>query len=59
MLEHLENGFAWTTLWGVAFMAFSKELVRKIGWWDERFVNGGWEDRDWVWRLKEAEFSHI
>lgn len=57
MLEHLENGFAWTTLWGVAFMAFSKELVRKIGWWDERFVNGGWEDRDWVWRLKEANLA--
>lgn len=55
MIEHLENGYAWTTFWGVAFMAFSKELVRKIGWWDERFINGGWEDRDWVYRLKIAD----
>lgn len=56
-INQLENGFAWTTFWGAAFMGFSKELVRKIGWWDERFTLGGWEDRDWLWRLREANVA--
>ena len=55
MLGHLQNGYAWTATHGIGFSAHSKELVRKIGWLDERFVNGGWEDRDWVWRFKVAD----
>jgi len=57
MINHLENGFACTGLWGVALIAFSKELVRTIGWWDERFIQGGWEDRDWTWRLRLADLA--
>lgn len=52
MIELLENGFGCVLLYSVGFMGFSKELIRKIGWWDERFILGGWEDRDWVFRLK-------
>lgn len=51
MINLLENGFSCVLLYNVGFMGFSKELVRKIGWWDERFIQG-WEDRDWVWRIK-------
>lgn len=51
MINLLENGYACVLLYNVGFMGFSKELVRKIGWWDQRFTYGGWEDRDWVWRL--------
>jgi len=51
MLNLLENGFSCVLLYNVGFMGFSKELVRQIGWWDERFIQG-WEDRDWVWRIK-------
>ncbi len=47
----LENGFACAMQWNVGFMGLSKELVRKIGWWDQRYTNGGWEDRDWVFRM--------
>jgi len=54
VINHLENGFACSLMYNVGFMGFSRELVRKIGWWDERFLNGGWEDVDWVWRLREA-----
>ena len=57
MIGHLETGHAWTALWGIGFSAHSKELVRKIGWQDERFINGGWEDRDWVWRMKIADLG--
>jgi hypothetical protein len=33
-------------------MGFSKELIRVIGWWDERFYGGGFEDDDFVLRLR-------
>jgi len=52
MISLLENGMACVLLYNVGFMGFSKELIRTIGWWDERFILGGWEDRDWVFRLK-------
>jgi hypothetical protein len=52
MINLLENGFGCVFLYAVGFMGFSKELIRSIGWWDERFTLGGWEDRDWVFRLK-------
>ena len=57
MISLLENGISCVFLHAVAFMGFSKELIRKIGWFDERFKDGGWEDRDWVWRLTEANLS--
>jgi len=56
MVSLLENGFACVLLYNVGFMGFSKELIRKIGWWDERFIQG-WEDRDWVWRLYEHDLA--
>lgn len=56
MINLLENGFACVLLYNVGFMGFSKQLIRKIGWWDERFIQG-WEDRDWVWRIKENNFA--
>lgn len=56
MLNLLENGFACVLLYNVGFMGFSKELIRQIGWWDERFIQG-WEDRDWVWRIKENNLA--
>ena len=57
MLYLLENGYACVLLYNVGFMGFSKQLIRKIGWWDQRFTYGGWEDRDWVWRIKKANLA--
>lgn len=57
IINLLEQGFASVFLYNVGYMAFSKELVRNIGWWDERFLLGGWEDRDWVYRLKHANLA--
>jgi len=57
MLNLLENGMSCVLLYNVGFMGFAKELIRKIGWWDERFLNGGWEDRDWVWRIYQADLA--
>jgi hypothetical protein len=57
MINLLESGFSCVFLYNVGFMGFSKELVRRIGWWDEEFELGGWEDRDWVFRLKLHNLS--
>jgi len=57
MLKLLTEGFACVFMFNVGFMGFAKELIRKIGWWDERYKYGGWEDRDWVWRLAEADLA--
>jgi hypothetical protein len=57
IINHLETGFCCSFIYNVGFMGFSKELVRTIGWWDERFLNGGWEDRDWVYRIKMADLA--
>ncbi len=52
ILELLESGYAAATKYSVGFMGFSKELIRKIGWWDERYYGGGYEDDDFVLRLR-------
>lgn len=57
MINLLERGFACVLLYNVGFMGFSKELIRKIGWWDERFLHAGWEDRDWVWRIRMSNLA--
>jgi len=57
IINHLENGFGCSLIYNVGYMGFSKELVRRIGWWDERFIGGGWEDRDWVFRMKMADIA--
>lgn len=56
ILGLLKDGFSCVLLYNVGFMGFTKDLVRKIGWWDQRFIQG-WEDRDWVWRIKEANLA--
>lgn len=57
MLQQLEEGYACSLMYNVGYMAFSKELFRVIGGWDSRFLNGGWEDRDWVFRIAEADLK--
>ena len=52
ILELLESGFACATKYSVGFMGFSKELIREIGWWDERYYGGGYEDDDFVLKLR-------
>lgn len=57
IINLLQSGFSCVCLYSVGYMGFSKELIRQIGWWDERYLLGGWEDRDWVFRLKHADLS--
>ena len=56
MLKLIDDGY------GVAgrtfgFFGFKKELIRKIGFFDERYHGGGHEDVDFTRRLKDANIA--
>ena len=57
MIQHMRSGFALSMLYNVGYMMFSKSLIRRIGWWDERFKLGGWEDRDFIMRTCMADLA--
>lgn len=56
-LDLLDKGFGFVGLYLYAFFGFKKELFRKIGFFDERFVGGGYEDYDFNHRLEEADIA--
>lgn len=51
----LETGYSAVYLFNIGFFGCSKELIRKIGWFDEQYYLGGWEDREFVYRLREHD----
>jgi hypothetical protein len=57
LLTLLDQGYAMVALYRLAFFGFKKQLLRKIGMFDERFVGGGFEDDDFYIRLKEADLG--
>tara|TARA_R110000737_G_scaffold46137_1_gene66166 strand:+ start:197 stop:1012 length:816 start_codon:yes stop_codon:yes gene_type:complete len=58
IVELLESGFAAASKYSAAFFGATKELYRTIGWWDQRFYGGGWEDDDFVIRLRLANLAY-
>lgn len=58
MNDFIDQGFGITTLYRFAFFGFKKELIRQIGFFDQRFLGGGCEDRDMVRRLWEANIAY-
>ena len=58
IVQMLHSGFAAASRYSSAFMGTTKELYRQIGWWDERFFGGGWEDDDFVLRLRLANLAY-
>jgi len=52
VLDKLSNGYCFASVVSFGFFGFSKELIRRIGMLDERFINGEWEDDDFAIRLK-------
>lgn len=57
VVKLIKEGYAFVGLYRFAFFGFKKELFRKVGPLDERFVSGGYEDEDFYIRLKEADLS--
>jgi len=58
MVRLIEAGYAAATMYSVGFMALTKELIRKIGWWDERFYGAGYEDDDFVLRMRLNDLAY-
>ena len=56
-LRLINEGFGYVGLWSFAFFGFKKELVRKIGFMDEGFVGGNYEDSDYLRRFCEADIA--
>jgi hypothetical protein len=59
ILTLLQSGYACATKYSEGFMGFTKQLFRKIGLFDERFLGGGYEDDDFVLRLKLADLAYF
>lgn len=59
MIEFLNQGFGFVALWGLGFFGFTKELIRQIGFFDERYIGGGFEDVDFKRRLKLANIAIV
>lgn len=57
VLNLLTDGYAFVALYRFAFFGFNKELFRRIGPLDERFIGGGYEDEDFYLRLYESNLA--
>jgi hypothetical protein len=51
IINKLSNGYCFVSLVSFGFFGFSKELIRRIGMFDERFIGGEYEDDDFSIRL--------
>jgi len=58
LVELIDSGFAVASKYSTAFMAVTKEVFRKIGWFDERFYGGGYEDDDFILRLRLNDMAY-
>lgn len=52
MVNLLNSGYALVNLHLFAFFGFKKQLIREIGFWDERFKGGEMSDCDFLRRVK-------
>ena len=57
MIRLLDDGFGLVSMYLFGFFAFSKELIRHIGFFDQNFTSGGFEDVDFQNRLIEADIA--
>ena len=59
LLQRIDDGYGLATLYRLGCFGFRKELIRRIGFFDERFAIGGWEDNDFFLRLQEADIAYF
>lgn len=58
ILTMLDDGWGLVAPYRFGFFGFKKDLIRRIGYFDERYIGGGYEDNDFILRLKEADISY-
>ena len=54
----IDKGYGFVGLWRFGFFGFKKQLIQRVGFLDENFVGGGYEDSDFMRRLKEADIAY-
>jgi hypothetical protein len=52
MFDLFNNNFGFVALFRYGFFGLHKKVVAKVGWFDERFITGGYEDNDFLFRLR-------
>ena len=57
VLSLLDKGYGMAWLHPYGFGGFYKDVIRKIGFYDERYLDGNYEDCDITRRLKEANIA--
>lgn len=57
IIRLLNSGYGLASLYLFGFFGLTKQLIREIGWFDERFKGGGFEDVDFQNRLIEANIA--
>lgn len=58
IIQLLKAGYGLVGLYGLGFFGIHKETIRRIGFFDERFIGGGQEDMDFLFRLNEANIAY-
>lgn len=57
ILELLTQGYGFVGLYSWGFFGFYKELFRNVGFMDERFLGGNYEDCDYMRRMLESNIA--
>ena len=57
LVSRIKEGYGLVMLRKMACFGFRLELFKRIGFFDERYVPGGYEDDDFYIRMKEANIS--
>lgn len=57
IIRLLNSGYGLASLYLFGFFGLTKQLIREVGWFDERFEGGGFEDVDFQNRLIEANIA--
>lgn len=58
MIRLLGEGYALVGLYRFGFFGFYKDVLERIGRFDERYRGGWFEDNDAILRLKEADLAY-
>lgn len=58
LISLLDEGYGIVGLYRFGFFGLRKYLISKIGYFDENFVGGNYEDSDMLYRLKEADIAY-
>lgn len=59
MISKINEGFGFVGLFRFGFFAINIDLINKIGFFDERYIGGGYEDEDFLIRMLEANVACI